>query len=274
MRDDGLDDTQAPLIEHLRELRTRLIYALVALGVCMLICFVFARELYQILAMPISEQLRANNLDPKQIVTNVLEVFVANLNIALYFGFFVAFPFIATQLWRFVAPGLYREEKGAFLPFLIASPILFALGGMLVYFVISPLALNFFIGYSTNASLTLEEAAAGGGTQIEIALKVSEYLQFIMSLILAFGLAFQLPVLLTLLGRAGMVSSEDLANGRKYAIIIILAAAAFLTPPDFFSQIGLGVPLYLLYEVSIFLVRGFEKKRAEREREEGLYDDG
>lgn len=273
MRDDGIDDSQAPLIEHLRELRTRLIYALIALGVCMLICFVFAKELYQFLAAPLAEVLAARGLEAKQIVTNLLEVFVSNLNIALYFGFFMAFPVIAAQMWRFVAPGLYAEEKNAFLPFLVASPILFAIGGGLVYYVVSPLAFGFFLDWALDASNSGQLLGIEKGTKINIELKVSEYLSLVMSFILAFGLAFQLPVFLTLLGRAGMLSADDLSNGRKYAIVAILLAAAFLTPPDFFSQLGLGIPLYLLYEISIFLVRGVEKKREERLRSEGYYDD-
>lgn len=274
MRDDNtIEDTQAPLIEHLKELRTRLINALIALGVCVLICFVFSSDIYQFLAAPLSAELLERGLDSKQIVTGLLEKFVVDLNIALYSGFFIGFPFIAHQLWRFVAPGLYAEEKNAFLPFLIASPILFALGGALVYYVIAPLAFGFFLDWAQGASQDPAIAAAGGGTEIEILPKVNEYLNLVLNFILAFGLAFQLPVLLTLLGRAGMVTAEGLAAGRAYAVVAILAAAAFLTPPDFFSQIGLGVPLYLLYELSILLVRNVEKKREERLRADGYYDD-
>lgn len=274
MRDDNsIDDTQAPLIEHLRELRTRLIYALMALGVCMIIAFVFAPEIYQFLARPLSQQLNALGVDPRQIVTSPQEKLFTDLSIAFYFGFFIGFPIIATQLWRFVAPGLYAQEKQAFWPFLVASPILFLLGAMMIYYVISPLMLDFFLTYTLGAGEDEATAAAGGGTRIEVAIKVNEYLSLIMNLIFAFGLAFQLPILLTLLGRAGILTADDLIAGRKYAVVGILAMAAVLTPPDVFSQIGLGVPVYLLYEISIFLTRRFEQRKEAELRAEGYYGD-
>lgn len=267
-----LDDKEAPLIEHLTELRSRLMRALIALALCIIVCFVFAREIFQFLSAPLSAGLIERGLSPNQIITGLHEKFITDMRLALYAGLFVAFPFIANQLWRFVAPGLYQDEKQAFWPFLVATPILFATGGALVYYVVAPLAFGFFLDYTlaSQAGDTAAEAAAAGGTVIDIEPRVSEYLSLMMTFIFAFGLAFQLPVLLTLLGRAGIVSSEQLARGRKFAVVGILAVAAILTPPDFFSQIGLGVPMYLLYEISIFLVARVERKREEREAEEAF----
>lgn len=251
--EDEIDASRAPLIEHLMELRTRLIWSLVAFGICAIGCFFFAQEIYDILTAPLRERLSARGQDPRLIYTQLYETFFVHLRIAVFGGFFISFPIIAGQVWKFVAPGLYRDEQAAFLPFLLATPVLFTLGAALVYFIVMPMAIDFFLDF--------QAPGESGETRIEFLGKVNEYLSLVMTFILAFGICFQLPVLLTLLGRVGIVSGQGLAESRKYAIVGIAAVAAFLTPPDPISQLGLAIPIYLLYEISIVLVRMAEKKR-------------
>jgi len=262
MTDDNVEASRAPLIEHLIELRQRLVYALITLAVTSVICFLFRFQMWDFLSGPL---LRA---DPGATVQSLSpqETFFTFMNLSIWGGFFFGFPIIIWQVWLFVAPGLYRNEQGAFLPFLIATPFLFVLGAALAYFFVIPLALDFLIAFA-------EDTASGDdGIRIENNNRFSEYVGFIKVMLLAFGASFELPVLLTLMGRVGLVSSDALARGRKYAIVAIAGGAALITPPDIISQFLLGIPVYVLYEISIYLVRGFERKRAEEADADG--DDG
>ncbi|MCI4661778.1 MAG: twin-arginine translocase subunit TatC [Neomegalonema sp.] len=347
--DEHVEASTAPLIEHLAELRDRMIRVMIAIGVCIIICFIFAKDIYDLLSAPLCTELTARGEECELIFTALHEKFFTDLKLSMFGGLFLAFPLIANQLWRFVAPGLYRDEQSAFLPFLLATPILFAMGASLVYFFVMPMAFGFFLDYGMSkdapeppppavaqaietslsamnageseldrvlaaasaarvavdarveaaiaeeASAALNEPdpaplsdiavramkagiAARAGLEKSLAAaeqartyflgKVNEYLSLVMTFIFAFGLSFQLPVVLTLLGRAGIVSADDLSVGRKYAVVGIAAFAAVLTPPDPFSQLGLGIPIYLLYEISILLVRAVERRREEREAAE------
>ncbi len=256
MTHDDIEATKAPLIEHLIELRQRLLRAIMAIFVAFLVCFYFADEIFNLLIIPY-EQAAGPLREIKLIYTAPQEYFFTQMKLALFGALFVAFPIIANQIYKFVAPGLYRNERHAFLPFLIATPILFAIGAALVYFLVMPLAMTFF--------LSMEQAGGAGKASIELLPKVNEYLGLIMTLIFAFGLVFQLPVVLTLLGRAGIVSSEGLKSKRKWAIVIAFIVAAILTPPDPISQISLAIPTLLLYEISIYAVRMLEQRRAAAE---------
>jgi sec-independent protein translocase protein TatC len=276
MTTDDLDASTAPLIEHLTELRQRLIYSVSAFIVGMIICFTVWNPIFNFLTHPLcSAMALKGHSDCGLILIKLQEGFFVAISISLAGGLVLSFPFIAFQLWRFVAPGLYKSEKGAFLPFLIASPFMFFLGAAFAYFVVTPLAFDFFLGFQQAGSVLGDTTAEEGNAIAGIAFQGSaqEYLSLTIKFIVAFGICFQLPVLLTLLGKAGIVSSEGLANVRKYAVVAILILAAIVTPPDIITQVILFAVVYGLYEISIFLVRRVETKREKKLREEGYYDD-
>lgn len=257
------EETRAPLIEHLIELRQRLLYSLVGLIGTFFVTYYFAEEIFGFLVAPLADQVQGQGR--RMIYTALTETFFTYIKVAFFAALFLSFPIIANQLYKFIAPGLYSNEKGAFLPYLIASPVLFFLGGAMLYFFIMPLAWSFLLSFET--------AGVAGGLPIELEAKVGEYLSLVMKLIFAFGIFFQMPVALTLCARAGLVSAATLAKRRKYAIVIMFALAAILTPPDIISQIGLAGPGLILYEISIIMARMVERKRAEREAEYGFNDD-
>jgi len=274
---DEIDDSTAPLIEHLAELRSRLIHSVVAFLVGMVICFTVATPLFNFLTHPLCQVLEEGGQDCALIFISPQEGFFVAIKISLLGGFVLAFPYIGLQMWRFVAPGLYQNEKGAFLPFLVASPFMFLLGASFAFYVVTPLAYDFFLGFQQFG--TTGEAVASGPAQNQPGLSVvfqgsaQEYLNLTIKFIVAFGLCFQLPVLLTLMGKAGLVSSEGLGSVRKYAVVAILVLAALVTPPDVITQVILFVVVYGLYEISILLVARVERKRDEKLREEGYFED-
>jgi sec-independent protein translocase protein TatC len=285
---DEIEDSSAPLVEHLIELRNRLIWSVAAFLVAMILCFMVAEPILDFMLMPIEQSMRdLGDPNPVMQYTAPQEYFFTLVQISVVAGLMVSFPVIAYQMWRFVAPGLYRNEKQAFLPFLIASPVLFLTGAAFAHYVVTPIAMTFFLGFADTYSLLtallpgvadaplteIAQPVADEGIDIVFQGKVNETLDISLKLIMAFGLCFQLPVLLTLMGKAGLATSAGLAGMRRYAIVIILIVAALVTPPDVMSQLILFFAVYPLYEVSIFLIRRIEKRREAELRAEGLWDD-
>jgi len=259
---EELSGTEASLIDHLTELRTRLIFSMIAIAVLFVISFIFADRIFDFLLQPFKDATGGVE-DVRLIYTAPQEFFFTKLSLSLFTAIFMAFPVFASQIYAFAAPGLYKNERGAFLPYLIATPIFFVIGAAVMFYGVMPLALRFF--------LSMEGGGAGSVT-IEMLPRVSEYLSLIMTLVFAFGVCFQLPVVLTLLARIGIVDSKKLKSWRKYAFVAVLVVAAFLTPPDPISQLGLALPMLLLYEIAILSVKFVERSRKKREEAEAAQD--
>lgn len=249
---DPINDQPMPLLEHLVELRRRLLWSSVSFGLCFLLCYHFSQRIYLFLAHPLAEIMRQKGEQPHLIYTALYEAFFTYLKVGLFGAGFLSFPVVAIQVWIFVAPGLYRSEKRAFAPFLIATPVLFIAGAALAYYIVFPTAWRFFLSFQTTSG--------DDGLQIQLQAKVSEYLALVMKLIMAFGIAFELPVVLTLLAKVGIISSASLKRVRRYAYVGAFVVAAVLTPPDVITQTLLAVPLIILYEISIFTARLVETK--------------
>ena len=253
---DNVENSKAPLVSHLIELRDRLKWAVVAFFIAFLVCYFFAEHIYGFLVKPLKDTYQAMGYEnPRMIYTGLTEAFFTYLKVSFYSALFIAFPVIATQIYKFAAPGLYKNEKKVFYPFLIATPVLFVLGASLVYYIIFPLAWKFFLGFQTTGLDT--------GLAIELEAKVNEYLSLVLKLMFAFGLAFQLPVAVSLLARAVLATAKGMREKRTFAFVGAFGVAAILTPPDLISQVGLGVPIIILYEISIRLAAIMERKRKE-----------
>ncbi|NCQ23235.1 MAG: twin-arginine translocase subunit TatC [Rhodobacteraceae bacterium CG17_big_fil_post_rev_8_21_14_2_50_63_15] len=270
---DEIEDSSAPLIEHLAELRTRLIHSVVAFVIGMIICFTVATPIFNFLTAPLCAVLAERGQDCNLIFISPQEGFFVAIKVSLLGGLILAFPYIAQQMWRFVAPGLYKSEKGAFLPFLVASPFMFFLGAAFAFYVVSPMAYDFFLGFQQfgGEGETVEGSRSAAPLSVVFQGSAQEYLNLTVKFIVAFGLCFQLPVLLTLMGKAGLVSAGGLRSVRKYAVVGILMLAALVTPPDVVTQIILFTVVYGLYELSIFLVARVERKREADLRAQGLW---
>tara|TARA_B100000029_G_scaffold70564_1_gene62673 strand:+ start:683 stop:1450 length:768 start_codon:yes stop_codon:yes gene_type:complete len=249
------NQAETGFFSHLKELRERLIHSIIFLSVIFVISYYYSESIYGFLVNPYAEAVKESNLDRRLIFTALQETFLTYLKVSFFTAFFITSPYILIQVWKFIAPGLYQNEKSAIMPYLIITPILFLLGGMLVYYLIMPLAIKFFLSFESSGQFT--------NLPIQLEAKVNEYLSLIMKLIFAFGLSFQLPVILSLLARVGVVDSKFLKKRRKYVVVMIFAAAAILTPPDPITQIGLAIPLLILYEMSIISVKLIEKKLEE-----------
>ena len=246
------DDQEGGFISHLTELRKRLIRSFIFLIILFIGCYIFAEHLYGFLVEPFAQAVKDDGSNRRLIFTALQETFLTYLRVSFFAAFFVTCPFILMQFWKFIAPGLYKHEKTAILPYLVLTPVLFFLGGMLVYYLIMPLAIKFFLSFESSGLST--------NLPIQLEAKVNEYLSLVMKLIFAFGISFQLPVVLSLLARVGVIDSYFLKTRRKYVVVIIFTAAALLTPPDPITQIGLAIPLLILYEISIFSVKFIENK--------------
>ena len=259
----ALDATKAPLMEHLIELRKRLVWGMLSFFIAFVICFYFSRDIFNFLVQPLHHALAGKSND-HLIYTALTEVFFTDVKIGMFGGLCLGFPFIAAQLWLFIAPGLYRHEKGVFLPFLVAAPMMFILGAAFVYYVMLPFSITFFLGYQTST--------AGGAMGIELQAKVSDYLDYVMRLMAAFGITFQLPVVLSILAKIGLVNTRQLRDMRRYAYVGLTGVAAVITPPDWLSMVSLAVPLIALYEVSIVCVWFIQKGKTKADADKAAKD--